>query len=533
MIINRNIEITINTRTQPKYPHLNVGDKLTIDIDELQKYSRTKIKAICDICGEEKDIKYCNYIQNISSNNLFACSRECCKVKRNMTNLEKYGCINVFQNNEIKRKIENGFIEKYGVSNMNKLESQIIKIKKTKLEKYGDEKYYNLDKMIETNLKKYGTKFVGQNKEVKEKIKKTNIERYGFEQASKNEDVKNKSKRTILERYGVENYMYSDAWTTKTKNSVLLKYNLNLIENNFPYYKFKCDKCNKEFEINITVLYQRYEYNTTICTICNPIGSHSQSGLEMKLYDFIKENYNDTILTNNRKIISNELDIYLPEEKLAFEFNGLWWHNDLYRNIDYHTNKTNECEEKGIELIQIYEDDWRFKQDIIKSLIIEKLNKTQNIINSNNCNTVQIYDKKLISDFLNINHISGYIKSDITFSLYYNGEIVSLMTFKENANNNYELLRFCNKNFFNIIDSEKKLLNHFKSEYLHNSIITYVDRSYNNGEIFKNLGFTLSKKTKSNKYYIINEVRYLKYFKNNYKSVIQTIHDSGYLKFII
>ena len=134
---------------------------------------------------------------------------------------------------------------------MNKLESQIIKIKKTKLEKYGDEKYYNLDKMIETNLKKYGTKFVGQNKEVKEKIKKTNIERYGFEQASKNEDVKNKSKRTILERYGVENYMYSDAWTTKTKNSVLLKYNLNLIENNFPYYKFKCDKCNKEFEINI------------------------------------------------------------------------------------------------------------------------------------------------------------------------------------------------------------------------------------------------------------------------------------------
>ena len=98
--------------------------------------------------------------------------------------------------------------------------------------------------------------------------------------------------------------------------------------------------------------------NTTICTICNPINS-SKSGLELQLLDFIKENYNDEIQTNKRTTLDNEfeLDIYLPKLKLAFEFNGIWWHNELHKENNYHLKKTELCEKKGIQLIHIYEDD--------------------------------------------------------------------------------------------------------------------------------------------------------------------------------
>lgn len=38
--------------------------------------------------------------------------------------------------------------------------------------------------------------------------------------------------------------------------------------------------------------------------------------------------------------------------------------------------KSDMCDSIGIQLIHIYEDDWLYKQDIIKSMILNKLKKT-------------------------------------------------------------------------------------------------------------------------------------------------------------
>jgi len=71
--------------------------------------------------------------------------------------------------------------------------------------------------------------------------------------------------------------------------------------------------------------------------------------------------------SNNRSVLNClELDIYLPEYNVAIEFNGLYWHSELYKEKDYHLNKTLECKKKGVDLLHIFEDDWVFKQDIIK-----------------------------------------------------------------------------------------------------------------------------------------------------------------------
>ncbi len=81
----------------------------------------------------------------------------------------------------------------------------------------------------------------------------------------------------------------------------------------------------------------------------------------------------------NRAILSNgEIDILLRSRetntiKFAFEFNGLYWHQIIKKNGDkfYHLNKTLQCENLGIYLIHIWEDEWRFHRKTTEELILD------------------------------------------------------------------------------------------------------------------------------------------------------------------
>src|SRR5574344_1947937 len=139
MIKNETVDIKIYSRNIKDYPSSKIGDIITINIDKLPKQSHIKIFAICDVCENIKEIEYYRYNDNINSNNIFACSKKCAKIKSELTNNKKYGCDNVLQNEKIKKDIETSNLKKYGVTNLNKLDVQKQKIKKTKLDKYGNE----------------------------------------------------------------------------------------------------------------------------------------------------------------------------------------------------------------------------------------------------------------------------------------------------------------------------------------------------------------------------------------------------------
>ena len=127
------------------------------------------------------------------------------------------------------------------------------------------------------------------------------------------------------------------------------------------------------------LLWQRIKAKTVLCTVCNEI-DRKQSGLEISLINFLNDNKINFIHSTRNIIKPLELDIYLPELQLAFEFNGLYWHNELYKDKNYHLNKTEKCLEKGIQLMHIWENDLLYKQDIVKSMILNKLVKTPNKI---------------------------------------------------------------------------------------------------------------------------------------------------------
>ncbi len=572
MLLTTNVDVTVNSKTlkyfiDKGYQDIKVKDKLNISISDLQKKSHIKVKVICDNCGKEKDISYYTYKDPYYCNS-------CSFIRGKITKKEKYGDENyvnvkqmidtkkiIYGNSNNTEKIKNTIKQKYGVNNIFELDNVKEKIKKTKKEKYGNENYNNRDKMkrtkkdrygdenynnmeknIKTCFEKYGmysssTDLVKSKKNItfqkkyngilmgsdiiSEKIKKTNINKYGSENPFKNSIIKNKIKNTNLNRYGSENYFSSDNFKNFIKNNLLEKYkDYNIIDiDENQNYILKCDQ-NKEhnYKISHRILYNRIKTKTILCTECNPIYSTYTSGHENMIYNFIKDNYKGIIINNDRNVIKpSEIDIYLPELRIGIEFNGLYWHNELFVDDNYHFNKTELCEKNNIKLIQIYEDDWLYKQDIVKSRILNLLNNIPNKIYARKCKIKEIKDNKLVKEFLEDNHIQGFIGSSVKIGLFYNNELVSLMIFGKKRmsvgkgisnENEYELLRFCSKLNTNIIGGANKLFSYFINNYKFKEIISYADRSWSHGNLYEKLGFKFIHKTEPNYYYVIGNIRY-------------------------
>jgi len=233
---------------------------------------------------------------------------------------------------------------------------------------------------------------------------------------------------------------------------------------------------------------------------------------ENNIRDFLKE-INIEFIANNKTIIKPfELDIFIPSHNIAIEYNGLYWHSDKFSDKNYHLNKTVLCEKQGIQLIHIFEDEWIHKKDIVKSRLKNIFGLTENRIFGRKCEIREVnsIDSKI---FLNDNHIQGNVNSSIKIGLFYNNELVSLMTFGKGRialggkSNQYELLRFCNKLNTNVIGGADKLLKHFIKIYQPVEIISYADRRWSIGKLYDKLGFIRSHETDPNYWYVIKDKR--------------------------
>ena len=509
-------------------------------------------KQYLETCCKECAIKYSK--SDIVKNKIFSTNikkygsitysqTEECKQKQKQTCLEKYGVDNPAKSDDYSIKSKKTCLEKYGVDNYAQTEEYKEKSKQTSLEKYGVESHTKLEKTKE-NLRKL-TENTFKNEEFKKKSKQTCLEKYGVDNPAKSDDYSIKSKKTCLEKYGVEYISQVPEIRKKqeesNKKTCLEKYGTKYYSQSFNYidnvvekhfrdilkrdgyeqqgYKYigykqdsiheiYCPKCKKNFLINSGNSYFfRRKNNQEICTNCNPLEKF-WSNDEKELLDYIKSIYSGEIIENNRKIIyPYELDIYLPELNLAIEYNGLFWHSSEKVNKNYHKMKSNLCKEKGIHLIHIFEDDWRYKQEICKSILSNFINPSNN---------QKIYARKCIikeisfnetNDFLIKNHLLGSISSfSRCHGLYFNDELVSLMSFRliSKETNQYELNRYAIKKYTTIIGGAERLFKQFISNNQFSSIITYNDNSIFKGNIYPKLGFKYIRTNSPNYMFVIN-----------------------------
>jgi hypothetical protein len=105
----------------------------------------------------------------------------------------------------------------------------------------------------------------------------------------------------------------------------------------------------------------------------------TSSAAERQIVEFIESLGSIKIVCSDRELISpHEIDIFLPEYNIAIEYNGLYWHSEAVgKDQQYHINKTTRCEQLGIRLIHIFEDEWINSQQKCKDTIRHVLGKSQ------------------------------------------------------------------------------------------------------------------------------------------------------------
>ena len=270
------------------------------------------------------------------------------------------------------------------------------------------------------------------------------------------------------------------------------------------YVTLKCNKCGRYFT---------KEANSLLQGNGCPYHYLNASKSEDEIADFIK-NKGFAIIRNDRSILDNkhELDIYIPDKQFAIEFDGVFWHNELNKPINYHLDKTEECKKKGIRLIHIFEDEWLDKSNIWKSMLNNLLGLNENRIFARKCKIKEVSMDES-KNFLEENHLQGYCHSQIRYGLYYNNKLVSLMTFGKtrhfigNSTHQFELLRFCNKLNTSVIGAASRLFKYFIKTVKPNNIVSYADKRWSNGNLYEKLRFHKYNESKPNYYYVIGNRR--------------------------
>ena len=226
--------------------------------------------------------------------------------------------------------------------------------------------------------------------------------------------------------------------------------------------------------------------------------------------------------------IQQEIDIYIPSLKTGIDFHGLYWHSSANKKNNYHLLKYKFFKDNDIEVIQVFENEWVLQQDIVKSIILSRLNlhKTKPIY-ARKCEIreVSVADYK---SFLSENHLQGYAAAKVKLGLYYKDELVQLMSFSKsrfNKNYDWENIRSSAKINSIIVGGFSKLLKHFRKNY-EGSIISYVDVRYFTGAGYIKNGFTVLRHNKPNYFYFKQDTLLLESRNKYQKHKLSKILDS-------
>lgn len=352
---------------------------------------------------------------------------------------------------------------------------------------------------------------------IKEKKTQTCIDRYSVDNVYKSEDIKDKIKTTVQEKYGVDNVLQLDEVRQKTYDAIKSD------EVKSSIAKTRLAEIHKFEQENDCTLYTtlRKQYgqgwihlplerltlhghasfikNSDIHKIIDYIEQQGSS-FEYDVRNYIKSIYNGEIITNTRSIISPlELDMYIPEKNLAIECNGIFWHSSL-NNTDknYHYNKSRRCQELGIRLIHIYENEWFEQQDKIKQLLDIALGHT-NKIYDRQCE-VRIIDNREAKLFNEATHLRGHIDAQVTYGLFYNNQLIQLMSFSK-TNYEWKIIRSCSSS--NVVGGISKLFKHFVDDYKPNKVFGYCDFNKHDGKSYEELGMTCIGYTGPSKWLVV------------------------------
>ena len=260
-----------------------------------------------------------------------------------------------------------------------------------------------------------------------------------------------------------------------------------------------------------TTVYQRFNGNSTTCPVCSSAKQSSDG--EKEVFDYVKSILGTDIVVeeNNRTVLAGkELDVYIPSKNIAIEYNGLYWHSEKSgKDRNYHKNKHALCAKAGVQLITVWEDDWRDKNAIVKNMLAHKLGASQQETIYARNTYVHNVDKLQAEEFCKNNHIEGFVRWSFYLGLFdkKSDKLVAVSSWRKIKDTLY-LDRYCTSSI--VCGGMGKLLKYAKKESLDlnaNSIVAFVNNDFSNGYMYENLGFVANKVLGAGCTYLYKEKR--------------------------
>lgn len=392
--------------------------------------------------------------------------------------------------------------------------TRLEKYEDTMIQRYNVTNYFASDvfkeRNIKRNLEKYGVEHYVQSDEFKEKTRETMIDRYGVEHHMKlneynenspfsREEVKEKIQQTFQEKYGGHPTLrrFSDTTIKRLNNREWL------------IHKHHDEKLTLS---EISVLLEGYD----LTFLSNKFDEHNieklnfgTSQAEKEISEMLKNNGIE-VQNNVRTVIPPyELDIVIPEKKLAIEYCGLFWHSERAgKTMRYHYDKYSRCLGKGYRLLTIFEDEWVEKRQLIETKILHIIghNKKDRVY-ARKCSIRHVTSEEK-KRFFDTYHIQGDGPSSINIGLFFNDTPVAIMGFIRNKKY-FNLNRYATS--VNVVGGFSKLLKYFEREFNQPKIVTFADLRWSEGELYENNNFILTKTLPPDYFYCKGQKRYHKF----------------------
>lgn len=247
-------------------------------------------------------------------------------------------------------------------------------------------------------------------------------------------------------------------------------------------------------------------------------GTFHQAGpskSEKEVDNFLKSKNLKTITSDKKLLKGLEVDIIIPELKVAIEYNGAYFHSEKFKDKKYHLKKTEELATQGYRLIHIWEPDWYKNKEIVKSMLSHICNKTEDKVNARDTILREISRVESV-DFLEQNHLQGSAVGRVHLGLYYREELVQVMTFsklrsitgREHKEGSFELLRSATKLNTLVRGGNSKLFKYFKENFNPKCILSFANRDWSNGNLYNKLDMQFTGYTPPGYFYVKSKIKY-------------------------
>lgn len=454
----------------------------------------------------------------------YKCRRECqcSKEKKTRTMLDRHGVEYALQSTKSKEKLKSTLFSRYGVETVHAAGSD--KRKSTMLSKYGVEHALQSKdiqgKTRSTLYRQFGVEYPFQSNIIQQQSANTIAEKYGVSCVLALPENQDKARKAIKSKYGVKSVFslpgvrekisktYKSRYGSHPSQRHIVPEKVNQLHDDVffseVYSQLKSvDEVMKFFGVKATTVHRRAK------RLGLPRKKTSVSLWEAEVADYIKS-LNFDIDQSNRTIIKpKEIDIVIHDKKIGIEFDGIYNHSERFiTDTKLHLFKTLQAQRSGYRLIHIFSDEWIYKKEIVKSRLSSILGVSGSRIPARKTSIVEI-DTTVAKSFLEENHIQGWASSSVNLGLYYRDCLVAVMTFgapRFDKSADYELIRFCNRLDCTVVGGASKLLAHFCNGRS-GRIISYADRRWSDGNLYKQIGFGFVRETEPGYQYVVGTRR--------------------------